>query len=147
MPFVYPRGATLNLQRPAIPVLTSGYLSYPVNRPIAAAWEGKKVGFMQALLQVLCPPHCPNFLPMVQDEGRILVLGSAEVFSDDWLSKEKNNRLQELLFGWIMRQPGCEISAMDAEHQEISDYVYIPDISSLSERLRSCLQVCLQPVA
>jgi hypothetical protein len=33
---VYPFGATLNVQKPAIPILSSGTVSYPLNRPIAA---------------------------------------------------------------------------------------------------------------
>lgn len=37
----YPRGATLNVQEPAIPLVSSGYISYPLNRPIAAAYAGK----------------------------------------------------------------------------------------------------------
>jgi glycine cleavage system aminomethyltransferase T len=38
---VYPRGATLNVQDPAIPLVTSGFISYPLNRPIAAAYVNR----------------------------------------------------------------------------------------------------------
>ena len=34
--FVYPYGSTMNVQKPAIPILASGYISYPLNRPVAA---------------------------------------------------------------------------------------------------------------
>lgn len=34
--FVFPYGATLTVQKPCVPLLSSGYFAYPVNRPIAA---------------------------------------------------------------------------------------------------------------
>ena len=34
--FVYPNGATLNVQAPAFPILSTGPMSYPCNRPISA---------------------------------------------------------------------------------------------------------------
>jgi intraflagellar transport protein 52 len=39
LPFVYPYGATLSVQKPAQPVLSSGSISYPLNRPLCAAVE------------------------------------------------------------------------------------------------------------
>jgi hypothetical protein len=35
---VFPFGATLNVQKPAIPILSSGTVSYPLNRPIGAVY-------------------------------------------------------------------------------------------------------------
>ena len=32
--FVYPYGATLNVNRPAVPIMSSGPISFPANRPI-----------------------------------------------------------------------------------------------------------------
>ena len=37
---VYPYGPTLNVAKPAKTVLSSGYISYPLNRPIAAVSSG-----------------------------------------------------------------------------------------------------------
>lgn len=37
--FVYPYGATMTVQSPAHPVLSSGPISYPLNRPLAGVWE------------------------------------------------------------------------------------------------------------
>ncbi len=37
--FVYPYGATMTVQAPAHPVLSSGPISYPLNRPVAGVWE------------------------------------------------------------------------------------------------------------
>ena len=40
--FVYPYGSTLNVVKPAVPVLSTGPISYPSNRPVAAAVRNKK---------------------------------------------------------------------------------------------------------
>ena len=40
--FVYPFGATLTVQKPAVAVLSSGSVSYPQNRPVCAFYQ--KVG-------------------------------------------------------------------------------------------------------
>lgn len=37
--FVYPYGATMTVQAPAHPVLSTGPISYPLNRPVAGVWE------------------------------------------------------------------------------------------------------------
>ena len=39
--FVYPYGATLTVQKPAVAVLSSGSTSYPVNRPVCAFCHSK----------------------------------------------------------------------------------------------------------
>ena len=39
--FVYPYGATLTVQKPAIAVLSSGSTSYPLSRPVAAFYTTK----------------------------------------------------------------------------------------------------------
>lgn len=36
MHFVYPFGATLTVQKPSIPVLSSGTVCYPIKRPLCA---------------------------------------------------------------------------------------------------------------
>ena len=40
---MYPYGASLSVERPARPLLSSGPVSYPLNRPIAAMWETETV--------------------------------------------------------------------------------------------------------
>ncbi len=160
---VYPRGSTLNVQEPALPILTSGFVSYPLNRPIGAV-SVSKVGdcppckrgtghlgaregggtasFLPCMASDVClrvqcsthrapppPTHTHIWLTPVQRSvwlvpacaslalvalhvtwppngawvgsavtqksgGRIAVLGSAEMFADDWLSKEHNAKLE-----------------------------------------------------
>lgn len=37
--FVFPYGASLNVAKPAAPILTSGSVAYPLNRPICAFYS------------------------------------------------------------------------------------------------------------
>lgn len=67
--FVYPFGATLNVQEPAFPLLGSGPSSYPLNRPICAGYIHPK------------------------SNGRLIVFGSVEAFCDGYLHKEENKKL------------------------------------------------------
>lgn len=84
---VYPHGSTLSVQRPARAVLSSGAISYPLNRCICAAWEGmpdSKAG-------------------RKQQRPRLVVLGSVEIFADEWIEKEENSVLADLVFKWLAR--------------------------------------------
>lgn len=113
--FLFPYGCTLNVQKPGIPILSSGPLSYPLNRPVAAI-----------------------FTPKAR-KGRLMVLGSYHMFSDEFIEKEENLKLQSILFKWLI---GNEID-LDLgleEDNDLQDYIVTPDIGSLSEQLKSCLQ-------
>ena len=65
--FVYPYGASLSIQKPAFPVLSSGPLSLPLNRPVCAMWGAGMLGAGKGA-------------------GRLCVLGSSYVFHDEWVS-------------------------------------------------------------
>eukprot|EP00959_Pyramimonas_sp_CCMP1952_P321953 6736843-Pyramimonas_sp.AAC.1 len=54
-----PCSATLTVQRPAVSILSSGKIAYPMHRPVGAVWEKRGA-------------------------GRICVLGSGLMFEDDW---------------------------------------------------------------
>ncbi|XP_024602594.1 intraflagellar transport protein 52 homolog isoform X4 [Neophocaena asiaeorientalis asiaeorientalis] len=90
--FVYPFGATLSVMKPAVAVLSTGSVCFPLNRPILAFYHSKNQG------------------------GKLAVLGSCHMFSDQYLDKEENSKIM------------------------ISDYMMLPDTATLSERLRVCLQ-------
>ena len=51
--FVYPYGATLNVAKPAIAVLSSGSVSYPLNRPVCAFYGLKVSDDVSHLCQLL----------------------------------------------------------------------------------------------
>jgi len=114
--FVYPYGATLNVQRPAMALLSSGHESYPLNRPVAALWDGSKDG-----------------------HGRLLVLGSVRMADDDWLAKEENGKLVEVLVQCL--NPAEPLKVYEKEDDsEIAEYHHVPDTGALASRVRCCLQ-------
>lgn len=63
--FVYPYGATLNVRKPSFPILSSGPISFPANRPIGAFYMSPK-------------------------KGKVFVLGSMMFFEDEFFEKEDN---------------------------------------------------------
>lgn len=112
--FVYPYGASLNVEKPAIPILSSGYISYPLNRPVGAVYAS--------------------------DLGRVCVLGSVHMFQDKWLDKEMNGKLQEILFDWLLHNPKIELNTIDAKNPDVNDYHYLPDTEALANKMKPCLQ-------
>ncbi|KAJ3020828.1 Intraflagellar transport protein 52 [Thoreauomyces humboldtii] len=113
--FVYAYGATLNVQKPAIPILSSGTVSYPLNRPVGAAYV-----------------H-PN------GRGKLVVVGSAAMFSDAYIDKEENGKLLDVLVQFCTTDK-ITLNSIDANEPDISDYHYLPETAQLSTTLRSCLQ-------
>ncbi|RWS25003.1 intraflagellar transport protein 52-like protein [Leptotrombidium deliense] len=113
--FVYPFGATLNVSKPAIAVFSTGSASYPLNRPICAFYFDKVNG------------------------GKIVVLGSAHMFTDSYIEKEDNSLIKDIILQYF-KEPHFPLNTIDAEDPEISDYYTIPDIHLLAEQPFSCLE-------
>jgi intraflagellar transport protein 52 len=63
--FVYPYGSTLNVRKPSFPILSSGPVSYPANRPVAAFYMSPK-------------------------RGKLFVMGSITFLEDEFFEKEDN---------------------------------------------------------
>merc|ERR1719235_2476142 len=122
MAFVYPYGATLNVQKPGRSLLSSGPISYPMNRPLAGIWESETVAEYSS------------------KRGRLVVLGSVEIFGDDWLDKEENAKLCDILFAWLLDEVDLDMNSdrQDADIQH--EYSPIPHIEALSQSLKPCLQ-------
>ncbi len=116
--FVYPNGTTLSVQSPAYTLLSSGSTSYPVDCPIAAAWESTDVNGGQ--------------------QGRLVVVGSSDMFADEWIEKEDNSQLFDVIFRFLLRQNvSFDPSAGRSDFEEIE---CVPDISSLSQLVKPYLQ-------
>lgn len=115
--FVYPYGATLNVQKPSVPIISSGYIAYPLNRPVGAVFSHNKAG-----------------------GGRLVVLGSSHFFHDDYLEKEDNSRIMDFCMQWLTSAKGVTLNHIDADDPEVNDYVQLPDTATLCGNVRSCLQ-------
>lgn len=113
--FVYPYGATLNVRKPSFPILSSGPVSYPANRPVGAFYMSPK-------------------------RGKLFVLGSMAFLEDEFFEKEDNQQIQEAIFKWLLKDGDAEFERAVKEEPELSEYVHVPDITALADRLRSCLQ-------
>ncbi|XP_072521936.1 intraflagellar transport protein 52 homolog [Salminus brasiliensis] len=112
--FVYPYGATLNVMKPAVAVLSTGSVCFPLNRPVLAFYQ-------------------------IANAGKLAVMGSCHMFSDQYLDKEENSKIMDVVFQWLMTD-NIHLNQIDAEDPEITDYTMLPDTGCLSERLRVCLQ-------
>ena len=66
--FVYPYGATLNVRKPSVPLLSSGPISFPPNRPVSAFYTSQK-------------------------RGKLFVTGSMKFFEDNFFEKEDNQKI------------------------------------------------------
>lgn len=110
---VYPYGCTLRLQKPANPMLTSGALSFPSNRCLAAVTRVQR--------------------------GRLVVIGSANVLDDNYINRVDNAALATALFKFMTED--TKIDSIDQDRPEYAqEPMEIPDTEALAERLRSCLQ-------
>lgn len=112
--FVYPYGATLNVVKPAAAILSTGSVCFPLNRPILAFHRGK-------------------------ESGKLAVLGSCHMFSDQYVDKEDNSKILDVVLQWLMTD-NIQLNQIDAEDPEITDYTMLPDTGCLSDQLRVCLQ-------
>lgn len=117
--FVYPYGATLNVARPAVALLSTGSVAFPLNRPVCAVYTHTKAS------------GAPG--------GKLAVLGSVHIFADNYIDKEDNDTVRDVLFR-LLTSSDIKLNEIDADDPEISDYIMVPDTARLAERPRMCLQ-------
>lgn len=65
-----------------------------------------------------------------------------QFFSDEFFEKEDNQKIQEAVFQWLIKDEGEFEKMMNKtnEPEAIAEYHHVPDITALADRLRSCLQ-------
>ena len=79
---------------------------------------------------------CMTFAPSPSSQngcGRLLVLGSAHLLSDQYIDKEENGRLQEVLWQ-LMTSDDITLNAIDAEDPEVCVHFvkeYFPMVCNL----------------
>jgi len=133
--FVYPYGSTLAITLPSVPILTSGPISFPLNRPVCAVYEGEKV-------RVASTSDEDATASPERLAGRMVVVGSVEIFADDFLDKEENGNLADLLLKYVLNQDNISFQrgSGGGHEPEIDERKRVPDIEALAERLKPCLQ-------
>ena len=93
--FVYPFGATLDVQKPAVPLLSSGTVSYPLNRPLAG----------------ICQPS--------KSSGKILAIGSAQIFGDSYIEKEENGKICDVFLQLLTTTDKIILNSIDANEPDV----------------------------
>ncbi|XP_043488760.1 intraflagellar transport protein 52 homolog [Polistes fuscatus] len=113
--FLYPYGATLNVVRPSMVALSSGSIAIPMNRPICAYYSGKN------------------------ESGKLVVLGSARMFTDAYIEKEKNSALQEMIFDFFDSNDTTE-KDFQPDDVDFWEYNFVPDITQQADNPKVCTQ-------
>ncbi len=127
---VFPYGSTLNANLPSLPILSSGAVSFPANRPIAAIWDAfnNQKGIVGSRIKE-------------NNRGKMLFLGSSDMFADEWLEKEGNTNLVDKLIKFLAHDDSVVFDRLHStKDNRIDEPKTVPDIEALSERLRSCLE-------
>lgn len=63
-----------------------------------------------------CVTH--NLLFLQSGLGKLVVMGSAHIFSDQYLDKEENSKLQEVVFRWLTSND-ISLNSIDADDPEV----------------------------
>jgi intraflagellar transport protein 52 len=111
---VYPFGCTLKVQKPALPLIGSGVLTFPAQRPLVAC---AKVG-----------------------RGTLAMCGSLLLLSDEYINKSDNFLLTQNLIHRATGMQEWKNEPLDNDRPEFGEIIPVPDTEALAERLRSCLQ-------
>ncbi|KAJ3342402.1 Intraflagellar transport protein 52 [Gonapodya sp. JEL0774] len=163
--FVYPFGATLVVQRPSVPLLSTGTAAVPLARPVVAAWESP-VGIMGAVgaeSRAASTGTVTGTGAGLRGGARVVVCGSAAMFSDGYVEKEWNAAVWEVMVGWCAgggvgvggavagngvglagMMEGSKIehvvwNAIDAGEPDLCDPHPAPALPSLASTPRPCL--------
>lgn len=118
--FVYPHGCSIDVNAPSQPILSSGMFSFPCKRPIACAWEDISSATRN-------------------ERGRIVAIGSSLMFADKWIEKEGNQDLFTSFTKFLLHDGISFEQSLNKREGRIEEAKVVPDIESLSERLRWCV--------
>lgn len=115
--FVYPFGATLNVILPAIPLLTTGPVVYPYNRPLAGLYTNSQTG------------------------GRIIACGSGHMFQDRYITSAADEESNMAIFNYFISLLTDKIPAKQIQFNDIDIYdnQVAPDTVYLAEQPKICL--------
>ncbi|KAK2958476.1 putative Intraflagellar transport protein 52 like protein [Blattamonas nauphoetae] len=110
----YAYGATLEVQKPAVPLFSTGKLCYPAQRPVIAA------------------------VPSKNGKGRLIVVGSYRIFEDDFLAKEDNTLVLNTLLQYLLDK-SFTLNSVDANDPHIRPFNTLPDSLTLASLPKSVL--------
>lgn len=114
--FVYPYGTSLTVKAPAVPILSTGSVCFPVNSYV--------------------------FAQCAHGAGNIFVMGSWQVFSDSYFDLEENSKIFDFILSFI--KPDKSHRAFQPDKDLVVESgngrTSVPNIEALSEKLKCCIQ-------
>lgn len=119
----YPAGATFSVEPPhAIGVLTTGSGAFPQNAFVFAVHE----------------------LGNATKKTRLMLCGSAAMFSNNWIGRFDNSPFAEVIFGYLAGGPDAPMftaasKITDSIIAGSEDQHFIPDTMTMATNLRACL--------
>lgn len=113
---LYPHGCSLNVSKPALPIVSSGTTSYPVGRPIGAIY------------------YAPS------SRGKLIVFGSGHAFTEKYIEMEENLKLLDFFLTVLSTSDHLSVDPADIDDGELTEYNMIPDTVDGAHKLRVCLQ-------
>lgn len=93
-----------------------------MNRPICGMWESDTVSEIGG------------------KRGRLVVIGSTEIFADDFIDKEDNMKLCDILISWLLDLAELNMVSERKDENLVSEFIPVPNIESLSQTIKPCLQ-------
>jgi intraflagellar transport protein 52 len=117
--FLYPYGTALNIKAPAVPLLNSGTVCYPVSCVVLAyAQKGK---------------------------GRLFASGSWKMFADQYFDQEENGKLIDFIINLALKSQTEPKSSFFTPEKNLANNTLppkgtVPNIEALAEKLKSCIQ-------
>lgn len=111
--FVYPFGASMNVIHPSIPLLTTGPVVYPYNRPVAGLFSG------------------------LNSQGKIIAIGSGHMFTDKYVIEESNMAVWDFFIQILTAQ--ISVKQIQFNDIEIFDNQVAPNTVFLAEQPKICL--------
>ena len=114
--FVYPFGTSLVSKQPAIQILNTGSVCFPVNAPVFAYAR--------------------------KSSGYVFVLGSWQMFSDSYFDLEENSKIFDFILSIIVTDKNLKPFQPEKEigNDNLMNKNCVPNIEALSEKLKSCIQ-------
>jgi len=120
---IYPFGQSIDVSpnRQNISTLfTSGKIAYPMNRPLCVVTTSKS------------------------GKGKLCVFGSINFFDNSYIDKEENMKVIDGLVKWLLGMNNADILT-PSKSIKLNDYIYIPNIISMSDKVKSCLDEAKEP--
>ena len=120
---LYPFGQSIDIdpkKQNISTLFTSGKIAFPMNRPLCAVTTSKST------------------------KGKLCVLGSINFLDNSYIDKEENMKVIDGLIKWLLGMNNADI-INPSKSVKINDYIYIPNIISISDKVKSCLDEAKEP--